>query len=196
MVVGLRNPGSQYEGTRHNVGAEVVERLADGEAFSKAPKRIRGQVATVRLADRPVHLLLPTTFMNESGQAVAPLARYYGVGPEAVLLVHDDIDLPFAKMRLQHSRGAGGHNGVSSVVRSLSTDGVWRLKLGVGRPPGRQDPADFVLRRFSKAERPDVDLMVVEAADVVRSFAADGGEAARQAAGDASARLRDDLEPR
>ena len=134
--------------------------------------------------------------MNESGQAVAPLARYYGVGPEAVLLVHDDIDLPFAKMRLQHSRGAGGHNGVSSVVRSLSTDGVWRLKLGVGRPPGRQDPADFVLRRFSKAERPDVDLMVVEAADVVRSFAADGGEAARQAAGDASARLRDDLEPR
>lgn len=147
-------------------------------------------VSAVRLEGRTAHLALPMTFMNESGQAVAPLAAYYGIEPESIILVHDDIDLPFSKLRLAFSRGAGGHNGVSSVVRSLSSDAVWRLKLGVGRPPGRQDPADFVLRRFSKAERPDVDLMIVEAADVVRSFAADGGEAARQAAGDASARLR------
>ena len=167
-----------------------MERLAGGETFSKAPKRIRAQVSTVRLDGRTAVLVLPTTFMNESGQAVAPLAGYYGIDPERVMVVHDDIDLPFAKLRLQFSRGAGGHNGVSSVARSLSSDAIWRLKMGVGRPPGRQDPADFVLRRFSKQERPDVDLMVVEAAEVVRSFAADGDEAARQAAGDASARLR------
>jgi PTH1 family peptidyl-tRNA hydrolase len=174
----------------------VLLRLADGETFSKAPKRARAQIASVRLDGRTAHLVLPTTFMNESGQAVAPLVRYFGIESERVVLVHDDIDLPFGKLRLQFSRGTGGHNGVASVVRHLSSDAVWRLKLGVGRPPGMQDPADFVLRRFSRRERPDVDLMVVEAADVIRSFATEGGDAARQAAGDASARLRDARDPR
>lgn len=150
----------------------------------------------MRFDGRVAHLVLPTTYMNECGRAVAPLVRYFGIEPTRVILLHDDIDLPFGKLRLQFSRGAGGHNGVASVVRDLGTDEVWRLKLGVGRPPGRQDPADFVLRRFAKRERPDVDLMVVEAAEVVRSFAADGGDAGRQAAGDASARLRDAREPR
>ena len=127
--------------------------------------------------------------MNESGQVVAPLVRYYKVDPEDILLIHDDIDLPFGKLRVHVGRGTGGHNGVASVVRSLGGPTLWRLKFGVGRPPGRMDPADFVLRRFYDRERTDVDLMVAEAADVLKVFGAEGGDAARQAAGEANARL-------
>ena len=134
-------------------------------------------------------LALPFTFMNESGGPVKALAKYFSVPPEQILVAHDDIDLPFAKLRVQQGRGSGGHNGVSSVVRSLGTEDVWRLKMGVGRPPGRMDPADFVLERFRSAERGTVDLMVVAAADVIEVFARDGGEAAMQAAGDAARRI-------
>jgi PTH1 family peptidyl-tRNA hydrolase len=129
---------------------------------------------------------MPRTFMNTAGQAVAPLARYYDVAPDGILLVHDDIDLPFAKLRVQMGRGPGGHNGVDSVIRSLGTRDCWRLKIGVGRPPGRMDPADYVLRRFSKKERPEIDLTVQLGADLVEVFAAEGGEAARQRAGEVS----------
>jgi PTH1 family peptidyl-tRNA hydrolase len=146
-------------------------------------------VAAVDLGGRRAILVLPATFMNESGQAVAPLARYYKVGSEDIVLVHDDIDLPFGKLRFHLGRGTGGHNGVASVVRSLSDVGVWRLKFGVGRPPGRMDPADFVLRHFYDRERPDVDLMIPEAAGVLRTFGAEGGDAARQQAGEATRRL-------
>ena len=128
-------------------------------------------------------LALPTTFMNESGQAVAPLLRYFGAEPADVLIVHDDIDLPFAKMRLQFDRGSGGNNGAESVIRALGTREFWRLKCGVGRPPGRMDPASFVLRRFTKKERVEVDLMMQWAADVVERFIVEGGEAAKQSTG-------------
>jgi PTH1 family peptidyl-tRNA hydrolase len=124
--------------------------------------------------------------MNESGQAVAPLARYYRVLPEDLLIIHDDIDLPFAKLRAQLGRGAGGNNGVSSVIRSLRTQEFWRLKIGVGRPPGRVDPADFVLERFTTVERSDMDVTVARAADVVGAFIAGGGDVARQRAGEAN----------
>lgn len=132
-------------------------------------------------------LALPMTFMNESGRPVHSLVKYFK--PERLLVVHDDIDLPFGKLRLHEGRGAGGHNGVASIQRTLGDTGFWRLKIGVGRPPGRMDPADFVLRRFTKQEQPDIDLVVVEAADVVRSFAEDGAESARQMAGEVYGRL-------
>lgn len=121
--------------------------------------------------------------MNESGQAVAPLLRYFGAETADVLIVHDDIDLPFAKMRLQFDRGSGGNNGAESVIRALGTREFWRLKCGVGRPPGRMDPASFVLRRFTKKERVEVDLMMQWAADVVERFIIEGGEAAKQSTG-------------
>lgn len=163
---------------------------AAGDApFKRAPQRIRAEVASVDLAGRRTVLVLPVTFMNESGSAVAPLARYYKVPTEGIVLVHDDIDLPFGKLRFHHGRGTGGHNGVASVVRSLGSPALWRLKVGVGRPPGRMDPADFVLRRFYDRERPDVDLLVAEAADVLRTFGSAGGDAARQRAGEAAGRL-------
>jgi len=187
----LRNPGPDYAGTRHNVGAEVVQRLADEEGanFKKAPRRIRAETAVSDLEGGRAVLVLPVTFMNEAGDAVAPLASYYKVPAEQIVLVHDDIDLPFGKLRFQSARGTGGHNGVASVMRSLGSTEVWRLKVGVGRPPGRMDPADFVLRHFYDRERPDVDLLVVAAAGVLRSFAAKGGAEARQQAGEAAGRL-------
>lgn len=118
-----------------------------------------------------------------------PLLHYYKVAVEDLVLIHDDIDLPFGKLRFHFGRGTGGHNGVASVVRALGSESLWRLKIGVGRPPGRMDPAAFVLQRFSDRERPDVDRMVAAGPAVLRTFAAAGGEQARQEAGEASARL-------
>lgn len=189
LVVGLRNPGPRYQETRHNVGGEVVETLAGDLTFKRAPKRIVAEIIETDLDGRAAVLAMPMTFMNESGGPVSGLVRYFKVADERLVLVHDDIDLPFGKLRFQLGRGPGGHNGVASVMRSLGSREVWRLKVGVGRPPGRQDPADFVLRPFTPRERPDVDLLVAAAADVIRRFAAAGGEEARRAAGEATARL-------
>jgi PTH1 family peptidyl-tRNA hydrolase len=158
-----------------------------GASFRKAKRFIRAEVAEVRIAHHPTVLALPTTFMNESGQAVAPLLRYYGAEVADLLVVHDDIDLPFAKLRVAHDRGSGGNNGVQSIIGSVGASGFWRLKCGVGRPPGRMDPADHVLHRFSTAEAEDAGVMIQRAADVVERFVVEGGESARQLAGDLSA---------
>ena len=175
--------------TRHNLGEEVALAIGGDVSFGRAPQRMRAEVATLDRSGRRVILALPTTFMNDSGAAVSPLMRYFKVDNDHTVLVHDDIDLPFGKLRFHFGRGSGGHNGVGSVIAGLHGEGVWRLKLGVGRPPGRMAPADFVLRRFYDRERDDVDLMVASGADVLDAFFATGGDAARQAAGDATARL-------
>ncbi len=164
-------------------------RIAGQTKFKRAPKRIRAQTAEVRIGECTATLALPTTYMNVSGGPVAGLVDYYGIDLERLVVVHDDIDLPFGRLRFQFDRGPGGHNGVASVAKSVDSREFWRLKIGVGRPPGRMDPADFVLRRFTKKERADVEFLVVEAADVLRAFAVDGGEAAQQYAGDATKRL-------
>ncbi len=122
--------------------------------------------------------------MNESGQAVAPLVRYFGIDLDRVLIVHDDIDLPFAKLRVQEGRGSGGNNGIASIIRSLGDEAFWRLKCGVGRPPGRMDPAAFVLKRFAKKEKDDIDLLRQYGADIIELFVDAGGEEARQQAGE------------
>ena len=189
LIVGLRNPGPNYEGSRHNVGAEVVEVLAAGAVFKRAPRRILAELVPVDIGGRRAVLVMPITFMNESGGPVSGLVKYYKTAPGDLVLVHDDIDLPFGKVRFHGGRGSGGHNGVSSVIRSLGSREVWRLKIGVGRPPGRMDPADFVLRRFTNAERPDIDLVVPAAAGVLRTYLTAGADTARQEAGDATTRL-------
>jgi PTH1 family peptidyl-tRNA hydrolase len=122
--------------------------------------------------------------MNHAGQAVAPLVRYFGIIPDRLLVVHDDIDVPFAKLKVQWSRGHGGNNGVRSTIGSLKSNDFWRLKIGVGRPPGRMDPADFVLGRFSRSERDDAETAVYRAADVIERFIRYGGDDARQYAGE------------
>jgi len=186
----LRNPGSDYEGTRHNIGAEVVEAFATrlGATFKRSRRR-RAEVAVSDAEGVSLLLALPVAFMNECGGPVASIVRYFKVHTESIVLVHDDIDLPFGKLRFQFGRGTGGHNGVASVLRALGTEEVWRFRFGVGRPPGRMDPAEYVLRRFTSAERAEADLLVAEAIDVLRTFAGEGGEAARQHAGEIAGRL-------
>lgn len=151
--------------------------------FKRARRTIRAEVSETHIGGVRIVLAKPTTFMNESGQAVAPLLRYFDVAPGDLLVVHDDIDLPLARLRLQFDRGPGGNNGAGSVIRSLGTQEFWRLKCGVGRPPGRMDPADFVLRRFTTAEQPEIDVTVEQAADVIERFVTEGGPAAQQLTG-------------
>ena len=181
LLIGLRNPGSRYDGTRHNIGADAVAVLAErlGTTFRSAPRGIPAEVGDGRLGEIRVRLALPTTFMNESGKAVSPLLRHFS--PASFLVAHDDIDLGFGTMRVHHGRGTGGHNGIKSVVDSTGSSEFWRLRIGVGRPPGRMDPADFVLHRFDAGE--ESEILVQEAADVLEAFITGGEEAARQVAG-------------
>lgn len=159
-----------------------------GEVTLKRARRgIRAVVGETGAGDRKAILALPTTSMNHAGQAVAPLLSYFDAEPESLLVVHDDIDLPFGKLKVQFSRGSGGHNGVASIAGSLDSQEFWRLKMGVGRPPGSMDPADFVLRRFGARERDGVDLMVEVALDVLDAYVAEGPAEARQRAGEAAA---------
>ena len=185
VVVGLHNPEPAYRGTRHNVGAEVVSDLVrrSGVRLRRAPRRIRCRTATARLGTGTVLLALPSVSMNVSGPPVQQILSYFNVAPANLLVIHDDIDLPFGRLRLRSGRGHGGHNGVRSIVRSLGGTGFWRLKLGLGRPPGRMDPADYVLSRFRATEREEVDLLVADAADVVEKFLADPERAMELAGG-------------
>lgn len=184
VVVGLRNPGSDYEGTRHNIGAEVIAEVArrHGERFKAKMMRTRSEIAEIRLDSEKVVLAAPMSFMNESGGPVSATLRYLKADLADLLVVHDDIDLDFGRLRIQIGGGSGGHNGIRSLEKSLGTREFSRLKVGVGRPPGRQDPADFVLRRFGPTERVEADLLVVDAADVVERWITDPQRAQEQAA--------------
>lgn len=153
-------------------------------SLRKARRSLRSEVVEIHIDGIRTVLALPLTFMNESGQAVAPLVRYYGVDLDDLLVVHDDIDLPFAKLRLQFDRGSGGNNGARSIIRSVGSAAFWRLKCGVGRPPDRMDPAEYVLHRFTRSEQPAIDDAKIRAMDVVERFIVDGGEAAQQFTGD------------
>lgn len=185
VIVGLRNPETRYRGTRHNVGEEVIEALARrwGWKLRRGPRKVKAQVAVGRRDDQAVVLALPKTFMNVSGPAVVSVLKYFDADPSELLVVHDDIDLPFGRLRVHFGRGTGGHNGIRSIVTSLGSREFWRLKIGVGRPPGRMDPAAYVLQRFDAAERPEVDQMVDDAADVAEAWITDA-EAAVQRAGE------------
>ncbi len=155
-----------------------------GASLKRARQGIRAEVAEMAIDGQRVIAALPITFMNESGQAIAPIVRYYGIALADLLVVHDDIDLPFAKLKMQWDGGHGGHNGVRSAVRSLKTPDFWRLKIGIGRPPGRMDPADYVLGRFRCAEKDEIAVTVQRAVDVIGRFISSGGEVARQSAGE------------
>ena len=163
LIVGLGNPGREYARTRHNVGFMLVSRLAErlGTAFRRM--QFKALIAETRLSvngeQRICLLAKPQTFMNLSGKAVAPLARFYKIPPERLLVVYDDLDLPLGKLRLRPKGGHGGHKGMRSVIESLGTQEFPRLRVGIGRPPGRMDAADYVLHPFTKAE-----LEVVEPA--------------------------------
>lgn len=175
LVVGLGNPGPEYAGHRHNVGFRIVERLARTVGGSlRRHKRARAEVLEARLAGRRVVLAQPTTFMNESGSAVAALRDFYKVDVPSLVVVHDELDLPFGALRMKVGGGDNGHNGLRSIRRSLGTGEYHRLRFGVGRPPGRLDPAVFVLRDFSPSERKELDVHIERAADALEALVTEG----------------------
>jgi PTH1 family peptidyl-tRNA hydrolase len=182
LVVGLGNPGPGYAGNRHNVGAMVLDELAARAGIRLSPgkgARSRAVSGEGRLAGRRVVLARPLTYMNESGGPVRGLLDYHKLPATDLVVVHDELDLPFGTVRLKRGGGEGGHNGLRSLTRSLGTRDYLRVRVGIGRPPGRQDPADFVLRDFSSTERKDLDLLLVEAADAAELLLARGLEAAQ-----------------
>ncbi|MGB3894444.1 MAG: aminoacyl-tRNA hydrolase [Mycolicibacter sinensis] len=166
LVVGLGNPGPTYARTRHNVGFMVVDLLAEriGSGF-KLHKRSGAEVATGRLSGRAVVLARPRCYMNESGRQVGPLAKFYSVPPAGLVVIHDDLDLDFGRIRLKQGGGEGGHNGLRSIATVLGSKDFQRVRWGIGRPPGRQDPAAFVLQAFGSREREEVPTICEQAAD-------------------------------
>jgi PTH1 family peptidyl-tRNA hydrolase len=180
LVVGLGNPGPRYETTRHNLGFLVADILADrlGAGF-KVHKKSGADVTTGRLAGRSVVLAKPRVYMNESGRQVGPLANFYSVAPADIIVIHDELDIEFGRIRLKLGGGEGGHNGVRSVASALSTKDFQRVRIGIGRPPGRKDPATYVLENFSAAERPEVPTICEQAADATELLIRDGLEAAQ-----------------
>lgn len=178
LVVGLGNPGAEYAGTKHNVGAEVVELLARRHGGRLRKSKERALVDEVRVAGKRLALAVPTTYMNDSGQAVAPLARRFGVTPEHLVIVHDELDLEPAVLRVKAGGGLAGHNGLRSIKQHLHDDAFLRVRLGVGKPNSKEQGADHVLSRFGKRDREQMAVTVEEAADAVEMILTDGIEAA------------------
>jgi len=178
LVVGLGNPGDEFSRTRHNVGAEVVELLARRHGGKLRGSKGRARSDEVRIGDRRVALAIPLTYMNDSGEAVGALARRYGLGPEEIVVVHDELDLPPAVLRVKVGGGLAGHNGLRSIKQHLHSDEFLRVRIGVGKPPSKERGADHVLSRVSKREREAMDVTIEEAADAVERIATDGVDAA------------------
>lgn len=187
LIVGLGNPGPSYSGHRHNVGARVADELATRTAASLRSHKARATAAEVRLpavqgglpGPRAI-IAKPLTFMNESGGPVAGLLSFYKIPVENLIVIHDELDIPFAEVRLKLGGGEGGHNGLRSITKSVGTRDYLRVRVGIGRPPGRMDPADYVLHDFSGNERSEVPLLIGDAADAVERLVSEGLVAAQQ----------------
>ncbi len=180
LVVGLGNPGPQYARTRHNIGFMVADVLAGriGAPF-KVHKKSGAEVVTGRLGHRPVVLAKPRCFMNESGRQVGPLAKFHSIPPAGVVVIHDELDIDFGRIRLKLGGGEGGHNGLRSVANALGSKEFQRVRVGVGRPPGREDPAAFVLEPFNSAERAELATLCELAADATELLIEAGLEPAQ-----------------
>ena len=185
LVIGLGNPGPKYAGTRHSIGQMVLDRIAasTGGSFRTARRAqavvIEGRMGAPGRGARTI-LAKPTTYMNLSGGPTKGLADFYGVSPEDVIVVHDDVDLPFDTVRLKRGGGEGGHNGLRDISKALGTRDYLRVRVGVGRPGGRQDTADHVLAPFSATERKSLELVIGDAEDAVEALVLEGLTAAQQ----------------
>jgi PTH1 family peptidyl-tRNA hydrolase len=178
VVVGLGNPGPRYETSRHNLGVMVLEIL-----LARTNARLKSHksgclVADASLGGQAVALARPTSYMNESGRPLGQLVRWYKAPPERVLVIHDELDIPFGDVRVKVGGGVAGHNGLKSVAAHLRTKDFPRVRVGVSRPPGRQDPADYVLSNFSSTERKELPAILERAADAVEQVVAEGVERA------------------
>ena len=174
LIVGLGNPGRRYARHRHNIGFRCLDRLAarHGLVFDRVQNR--ALLATGRIADRAVVLAKPQTFMNESGRAVAPLVRAYHVPLERLLVIYDDLDLPPGTIRLRPEGGSGGHRGMRSIIEALGSQDFPRLRVGIGRPPGRMDPADYVLQDLSPEEEERFDRVCERVAEAIHCWLTEG----------------------
>ena len=181
LVVGLGNPGPRYAGNRHNVGFMVVDLLAARMGARFKAHRGRVDVVDGRLAGRSVVLAKPKSYMNESGGPIVAISRFFKIPVARLTVVHDDLDLPYGTLRIKRGGGDGGHNGLRSATAALGSNDYLRIRFGIGRPPGRQDPADYVLRDFTAAERKELPYLVDRAADAVEALLADGLDAAQNA---------------
>ncbi len=173
LIVGLGNPGREYRHNRHNIGFMAVELLAAAYTIHMSRVQNRAIVGSGMIVGRPVILARPQTYMNRSGDAVGPLAKYYKLEPADILVIYDELDLPFGTLRLSKGGCPGGHNGKRSIIQHLG-QGFPRLRLGIGRPPGRMPPASYVLQDFGAADRPVVEDMLDEAVRAVETFLREG----------------------
>jgi PTH1 family peptidyl-tRNA hydrolase len=171
LVVGLGNPGAEFESTRHNVGAELVALLAERHGGKLQRGKERALVAELRIGDKRVAVAFPQTFMNNSGESVRLLTRRYGIEDAANLVIaHDELDLEVGRLKLKAGGGLAGHNGLRSITQHLGTTDYVRLRIGIGKPPASQAPRDFVLRRPSKPDRAALDVSIEEAADAIEQL--------------------------
>ena len=174
LVVGLGNPGSQYTGTRHNVGFDVLAELARRFQPGKPQAKFQSEVQEIFVGGNKALLVAPQTFMNRSGDAVQQWVKFFQVAAEDVVVVCDDMNLPIGKLRWRGSGSSGGQKGLADILKKLGTEVVPRLRIGVGRPPGQMDPADWVLSRFRSEEKSEADIMTKLAADSVELWITDG----------------------
>ena len=178
LIVGLGNPGLAYRHNRHNVGFMVVDTLADKLEIPLKRVKFKAQIGNGKLGDIPVIIAKPLTFMNNSGEVVAPLVRYFKVPLERLLVIHDDMDLPLGTLRMRPSGGSAGHNGMLSIFDKLGTNAIPRLRVGIGRPPGRMDPADYVLQDFPKGDEELLKMVIAQACEAALAFITTGLEKA------------------
>jgi PTH1 family peptidyl-tRNA hydrolase len=175
MIVGLGNPGRRYRGNRHNIGFMVVDRLAEQSKTKIERQQLKALVGTGQFAQKRIILVKPQTNMNLSGSSVGPLVNFYKIPLSNLLVVYDEIDLPFGAIRLREKGGSGGHNGMKSIIAALD-DGFPRLRLGIGRPPGRMDPAAYVLQNFQKEELPVIEEIIDRSISAIETYLTDGIE--------------------
>ena len=178
LIVGLGNPGREYKHTRHNIGFMAVDKLAADLGIRFTKVQSKAIIGITPFEEAKLILSKPQTFMNLSGQAVSSLMRFYKVPLEQLLVIHDDIDLPLATIRIRPGGGSAGQKGLGSIIEQLGTQSFARMRIGVGRPPGRMSAPDYVLQDFDKAEQSLMERVVAEASEAARIFVRDGLETA------------------
>jgi peptidyl-tRNA hydrolase, PTH1 family len=170
LIVGLGNPGSQYEKTRHNIGFVIVDALAERLGISLNQSKFKGVYGTYHYKGEKIVLLKPLTYMNLSGESIVPLMDYFDIDEEDLLVIYDDLDLPVGKIRLRQKGSAGGHNGIKSTIAHLGTQNFNRIRVGIDRPTNGMSVPDYVLGRFSKDEQADLDKVIIDSVDACETW--------------------------
>jgi PTH1 family peptidyl-tRNA hydrolase len=178
VIVGLGNPGVHYEKTRHNIGFQVVDQLAKTNHILISTKRFKSLYGAGRIDSERVILFKPMTFMNQCGEALKKAIHFFQIGIENLIVIHDDLDLPFGRLRFKRRGGDGGHQGVRSIIESIGKNNFLRLKIGIGRPPQGMDPADYVLTPFEDIQHSDLEEIVFSAAEALKVLLLEGIETA------------------